>query len=77
MYEWHGFSDIGVITDPDYRRQGLGKAAVSGLCEALLQAGHERLILYRHEMENRGSQGVAESLNFQPIGLLEAVSPPK
>ena len=77
MYEWRGFSDIGVITDPAYRRQGLGKVAVSYLCQALIKQGHQRVILYRHDIENLGSQGVARGLNFRLISTIEAVPPPQ
>ncbi|MCA9912232.1 MAG: GNAT family N-acetyltransferase [Anaerolineae bacterium] len=77
MFEWIGFSDIGVLSDPTYRRQGLGKAAVSFLCEELLRREHERVILYRHELNNTGSQGIAVGLNFHFIAMMEGVSPPK
>lgn len=62
MYEWRGFADIGVLVDPAYRRQGLGAAVVSYLCQYLMQ--DERVVVYRHDVRNRGSQGVAESLNL-------------
>ncbi len=76
MYEWRGFSDIGVLTDPAYRRQGLGKVAVSYLCQELLRQQHNRTILYRHDVKNVGSQGVALGLNFRLISTIEAVPPP-
>lgn len=77
MFAWMGFSDIGVLSDPTYRRQGLGKAAVSFLCGELLRRKHERVILYRHELNNTGSQGIAESLHFHFIAMMEGISPPK
>lgn len=77
MYEWMGFSDIGVLSDPSYRRQGLGKAAVSYLCQELQRQNHERIILYRHELNNTGSQGVAVGLNLHFIAMMEGVSPPQ
>ena len=58
IYEWYGFVDIGVLTDPAYRRRGLGAAVVSGICGALLD--DPRVVLYRHELGNLGSQRVAE-----------------
>jgi GNAT superfamily N-acetyltransferase len=35
MFEWRGFSDLGVVTVPQWRRQGAGRAVVSALCEHL------------------------------------------
>ena len=76
MYEWRGFSDIGVLTDPAYRRQGLGKAAVSYLCQALLNQQHDRVICYRHELANVGSQGIAEGLNLRMMMWIDSVQLP-
>jgi len=61
-YELHGFTDIGVLTDPEYRQQGLGKAAVSALSEHFLDK--QDLLLYRHETDNLGSMGVVRGLGY-------------
>jgi GNAT superfamily N-acetyltransferase len=65
-YELWGFVDVGVLTHPDYRQQGLGKAAVSAVSEYYLQRkDDERLKLYRHATANQGSGGIARCLNWQ------------
>lgn len=62
-YERTGFLDIGVLTHPDFRKKGLGKAVVGGLCEWANQ--HNIIAQYRHNINNAGSQNVARSLKFQ------------
>ncbi len=62
-YERTGFLDIGVLTHPDFRKKGLGKAVVGGLCEWANQ--HNIIAQYRHDIANTGSQKVARGLNFQ------------
>ena len=61
-YEYYGFIDIGILTDSGYRKQGLGKAAVSALCEHFMASND--VLLYRHEDGNYGSRGIARGLNF-------------
>lgn len=60
IYEWYGFVDIGVLTDPAYRQRGLGTAVVAAMCAALLD--DPRVVVYRHDVKNNGSQRVAESI---------------
>jgi len=62
-YERTGFMDIGVLTHPDFRKKGLGKAVVGALCDWSNQ--HNVIAQYRHNILNAGSQNVAESLNFK------------
>lgn len=70
-YVWRGLVDLGVLTDPEHRGQGLAKAVVSGACLAL---EHDpRLIVYRHGTENLGSQGVARGLHFAYMATIESV----
>jgi RimJ/RimL family protein N-acetyltransferase len=57
-----GFMDIGVLTDPAYRRQGLGKAVVSALCAWCIEA--PIIAQYRCLVANRGSHAISESLGF-------------
>jgi RimJ/RimL family protein N-acetyltransferase len=71
MFEWRGFSDLGVLADPQLRRQGTGQAAVSGLCEHLLDG--PRVVVYRYSLDNLGSAGVARSLALAPLGVAESV----
>lgn len=73
MYAWRGFSDIGVLTDPAVRRQGVGRAAVAVLCRHL--AEHARPVVYRHAADNLGSRGIARGLGLVPIGIADAVRP--
>ncbi len=71
IFEWRGFIDIGVLTDPDYRKQGLGKAAVGRVCAHFLSG--PRLIHYRHDVVNLGSQGIAEGLGFTYYATIESI----
>ncbi len=71
IFEWRGFIDIGVLTDPDYRKQGLGKAAVSTTGAHCLSG--PRLVHYRHDVVNLGSQGIAEGLGFTYYATIESI----
>lgn len=70
-YERTGFLDIGVLTHPDYRKKGLGKAVVGGLCEWANQ--HPMIAQYRHNIVNTGSQKVARALKFQQYFKSEGI----
>jgi RimJ/RimL family protein N-acetyltransferase len=63
-YEWRGFVDIGVMTDPAYRRRGLAAAVVSVLSQHYIDSGDPRVVIYRHDAVNTPSQGVAEKLGM-------------
>jgi RimJ/RimL family protein N-acetyltransferase len=71
---WRGFIDIGILTDPAYRGQGLGKAAVS-ICAAHYLPG-DKIVGYRHDIRNLGSRGIALSLGFSPYAQVDTVRPP-
>lgn len=71
MFEWRGFSDLGVLTVPQHRRQGTGKTVVSALCQRLLDG--PRVVVYRYSLDNLGSAGVARSLALAPLGVAESV----
>lgn len=62
-YERTGFLDIGVLTHPEFRKKGLGKAVVGMLCDWAIQ--HNIIAQYRHNIINTSSQHIAESLNFR------------
>lgn len=62
VFVWRGFIDIGIITDPAYRKKGFGKALVSA-CTAYYLPG-DKVVGYRHDVNNVGSRGIAEGLNF-------------
>lgn len=71
-YERTGFLDIGVLTHPEFRKKGLGKAAVGALCDWGVQ--NNMIAQYRHNTLNIGSQSVAQSLNFQMYFKSEGIS---
>ncbi|MBN2304513.1 MAG: GNAT family N-acetyltransferase, partial [Anaerolineae bacterium] len=71
-YLWRGFVDVGVLTDPAYRHQGLGAAVVSAVCAHIIQTG-AGIMVYRHVSTNRGSQGVAEKVGFSRFMMVESV----
>jgi predicted GNAT family acetyltransferase len=61
-YRLTGFMDIGVLTHPDFRRRGLGKAAVSALCAWGI--AHNVIMQYRCDVDNVASHNIAQGLNF-------------
>lgn len=71
-YDYDGFTDVGILTDPAYRWQGVGKAAVSALSQHFLTRD-DVLLLYRHESENVGSRGIVRSLNYELIAHVDFV----
>lgn len=73
MFEWRGFSDLGVLTAPQFRRRGTGTVVVSALCQRLLHG--PRVVLYRHDLDNLASAGIARSLALVPFGVAESVRP--
>lgn len=72
-FEWCGFLDLGVLTDPQYRGKGLGKAAVDACARHHLSG--EFIMIYRHSTKNLGSQGIAQGLHFAYYGLIEDIYP--
>ena len=57
------FMDLGVLTHPDFRRQGLGAAVVTALAEWCQVRGI--VAQYRYDARNAGSRRLAEKLNFE------------
>lgn len=65
------FDDIGIITRPDCRGQGLGAAAVALLVHQQQALG--RLPLYNCDVENAGSDALADSLGFTLVQSVASV----
>lgn len=66
------FDDIGVLTHPDRRGQGLGGAVVAAFC--IESFDQFRLPLYRCNWSRTASKALAVSLGFELVGQLTAVA---
>jgi len=64
-----GLADIGVVTHPDYRQNGIGKALISNLCNFGFEL--DRINVYRHNQNNLASRNLALSLNFKQKLIIE------
>jgi len=62
-------ADLGVITRPEFRGKGLGRAAVAQVAQTAIDAG--RLPLYRCEDTNPASRALARSLGFEAFAFEE------
>lgn len=60
---WDEIADIGIITMPDFRELGLGKALGSRASEWAVI--NKKLIQYRHNVLNYGSLKVSRALGFR------------
>ncbi len=56
------FADIGILTNPDFRRRGLGRWLVSNVSAWCLE--NEVVPMYRVDPENHGSRRIAEGLGY-------------
>jgi RimJ/RimL family protein N-acetyltransferase len=74
VFIWRGFIDIGILTDPAYRKKGFGKALVSTCVAHYLNGG--KVVGYRHDVNNIGSRGIAEGLNFTYYGDADMLKMP-
>lgn len=74
VFIWRGFIDIGILTDPAYRKKGFGKALVSA-CAAHYLLG-DKVVGYRHDVLNVGSRGIAQGLNFTHYADVEMLKLP-
>jgi predicted GNAT family acetyltransferase len=66
------FDDIGVITHPQHRGQHLGAAAVSHLSQEQQRRG--RMMFYNCNVDNVGSNRVAEAAGFEVVSTIAAAS---
>jgi GNAT superfamily N-acetyltransferase len=69
-----GFHDIGVLVSPLHRREGLGRRVVAGAIAGVMQSGGKPL--YRCDVDNHGSKGIAMSLGFRVACSIQAVEWP-
>jgi GNAT superfamily N-acetyltransferase len=65
------FDDIAVLTHPAHRGQRLGAAVVAEFARRRQQSG--RLLFYNHNIENHGSNRVAETVGFEVMTTVVAV----
>ena len=66
------FMDIGVLTHPKFRRQGLGAAVVTALVKWCKVRGITAQ--YRYDSQNIGSRRLAETLNLEPMIWKESLT---
>jgi|GEM_PF-6008410 len=71
MFPWGGFADLGVLTHPDYRGRGLGRAVVAALAKGVL--AQNEIALYRYDANNHGSRKVSASLGFTPYMVRDRI----
>lgn len=70
-YWGKNLADIGVLTHPDRRGRGFGRAVVSALCREGFATG--RNIQYRCDDKNEGSVALCKSLGFVKSFSMEGV----
>lgn len=73
MYPWgeSTIADLGVITLPQFRGQGLGRETVRAISAAALERGYEPQ--YRCDLDNAPSAALARSAGFARFGLFEGL----
>lgn len=75
MYRWGGseLADLGVITLPNARRQGLARLVVRAACRYAYRQNHEPQ--YRCQLDNAASLALAASAGLTWFGTWEVASP--
>lgn len=73
MYPWGEtlLADLGVITLPEFRGRGLGRATVRAISAAALARGYEPQ--YRCQLENTASAALARAAGFALFGVWEGL----
>jgi hypothetical protein len=64
------FDDVGVVTHPDHRGHRLGAVVVAEFAKQRMSAG--RLMFYNCDVENLGSNRVAETVGFELVVTVAA-----
>lgn len=74
MYPWDGtrLADLGVLTLPSYRGNGLARRTVRALAAAAVAAGYEPQ--YRCQLDNTASVALAASAGFVRFGTWHVIS---
>lgn len=74
MYPWRGaqIADLGVLTLPEFRRQGHARAVVRALCRHAAEQGYQPQ--YRCQLDNHASIAVAKRAGLTLFGTWETVS---
>jgi RimJ/RimL family protein N-acetyltransferase len=70
-FDGEHMADVGVVTHPEFRGRGLGRAVVAALCRVGL--AHERLMQYSALAVNLPSQRLARRLGFRVYAVEEAI----
>ena len=73
MYPWSGthLADLGVITLPEFRGRGLGRATVRAISAQALELGYEPQ--YRCQLDNDASVALARPSGLTPLGEWEVI----
>ncbi len=73
MYPWNGtqLADLGVITLPEFRGRGLGRATVRAMSATALARGYEPQ--YRCQLDNSASIALARAAGFTLFGKWEVI----
>ena len=74
MYPWDGsrLADLGVITLPEFRGRGLGRATVRAMSSRAIESGYEPQ--YRCQFDNASSVALAASAGFALFGDWDVVA---
>lgn len=75
MYPWDdaAIADLGVLTLPAHRGQGLARQVVRAICRHAYQQGYQPQ--YRCQLDNHASRALAAAAGLSVFGKWEVVSP--
>lgn len=61
-------ADIGILTDSEYRKRGIGRGTVNALCGYNIEQG--KINQYRCDAENKGSYFTGKAIGFETLALV-------